>query len=134
VRQVLNTIWPDAPNGIPGNDDLGEMSSWAVFASLGIYPEIPGRAELVIGSPLFPEMTVHRTAGDIVIRADGTDAETPYVQALKVNGKAVTATFLPESFTLQGGTLEFTLGKVPNRTWGVSEADRPPSFDVQESR
>ena len=42
VRQVLNTLWVNKPNGIPGNDDLGEMSSWAVFASMGLYPEIPG--------------------------------------------------------------------------------------------
>lgn len=131
VRQVLNTIWPDAPNGIPGNDDLGEMSSWAVFASMGLYPEIPGRAELVIGSPLFPKITLHRAGGDVVIRADGANSETPYVQALKVNGSAATATFLPESFALKGGTLEFTLGKEPNRNWGVGENDRPPSFDVQ---
>jgi putative alpha-1,2-mannosidase len=48
-----------------------------------------------------------------------------------VDGKAATATFLPESFVLKGGTLEFTLGKEPNRNWGVGERDRPPSFDVQ---
>lgn len=131
VRQVLNTIWPDAPNGIPGNDDLGEMSSWAVFASLGFYPEIPGRAELVIGSPLFPKITVHRAGGDVVIGAPGASADTPYVQSLRVNGKSVTATYVPESFALKGGTLDFTLGKEPNRNWGVRDADRPPSFDVQ---
>jgi predicted alpha-1,2-mannosidase len=131
VRQVLNTIWPDAPNGIPGNDDLGEMSSWAVFASMGLYPEVPGRAELVIGSPLFPKITVHRARGEVVIRARGASADSPYVQAFRVDGKAATATFLPESFVLKGGTLEFTLGKEPNRNWGVGERDRPPSFDVQ---
>jgi putative alpha-1,2-mannosidase len=131
VRQVLNTIWPDAPNGIPGNDDLGEMSSWAVFASLGLYPEIPGRAELVIGSPLFPGITVHRGGGDVVIRAAGASAETPYVQSLRVNGQSDTATYLPESFALKGGTLDFTLGKEPNPNWGVRNEDRPPSFDVQ---
>lgn len=131
VRQVLNTIWPDAPNGIPGNDDLGEMSSWAVFASLGFYPEIPGRAEFVIGSPLFPKVIVHRTGADVVIRAAGAAADTLYIQSLRVNGKSATATYLPESFALKGGTLDFTLGKEPNRNWGVRDQDRPPSFDVQ---
>ena len=77
VRQVLNTIWRNAPDGIPGNDDLGEMSSWAVFASMGLYPEIPGRAELVLGSPLFPSITVHRPGGDVRIVADGAAPDAP---------------------------------------------------------
>ncbi len=129
VRQVLNTIWRNAPNGIPGNDDLGEMSSWAVFAYLGFYPEIPGRAELVLGSPMFPKAVVHRAAGDVVILAEGAAADAPYVQSLEVNGKASTATFLPESFANGGGTLHFKLGKEPNRQWGSEEGDRPPSFE-----
>jgi putative alpha-1,2-mannosidase len=54
VRYVLDHVWKNAPDGVPGNDDLGEMSSWAVFAALGMYPEIPGHAEFVLGSPLFP--------------------------------------------------------------------------------
>ena len=54
VRAILNTLWHDTPGGIPGNDDLGEMSSWYVWAALGMYPEIPGRAELVLASPFFP--------------------------------------------------------------------------------
>ena len=128
VRQVLNTIWPNAPNGIPGNDDLGEMSSWAVFAMMGFYPEIPGRAELVLGSPIFTQVTVHRANGDVHIIATAASTNTPYVQSLKINGKPSTKTWLPESFALKGGTLEFTLGSTPNKSWGVSPGDEPPSF------
>lgn len=129
VRQVLNTIWVNAPKGIPGNDDLGEMSSWAVFASLGFYPEIPGRAELILGSPLFPEAIVHRPGGDIVIHAANASADAPYVKTLKVNGKAFTKTWLPESFALRGGTLDFDLSNTPNKNWGNGNGDQPPSFD-----
>jgi len=129
VRQVLNTIWVNAPNGIPGNDDLGEMSSWAVFASLGFYPEIPGRAELVLGSPLFSKAVIHRPGGDVIINAPGAAADTPYVEALKVNGKPATKTWLPEAFALQGGTLDFELSKTPNQQWGTSDDDQPPSFE-----
>ena len=129
VREVLNTIWPDAPNGIPGNDDLGEMSSWAVFASIGLYPEIPGRAELIIGSPLFTQITIHRPGGDVLIRAPQARAQAPYVQSLRLNGKLTSATFLPESFAAKGGTLDFTLGTTPNRQWGIQPEDRPPSFE-----
>ena len=76
------------------------MSSWAVWAMLGLYPEIPGRAELVLGSPLFAKATVHRPGGDLAITTDGSG---PYVQSLQVDGKPWTKTFLPEQFALRGG-------------------------------
>jgi predicted alpha-1,2-mannosidase len=63
VRKVLNTIWTNSPKGMPGNDDLGEMSSWYVWSAIGMYPEIPGRAELVLGSPLFTSIRIRRAAG-----------------------------------------------------------------------
>ena len=128
VRQVLNTIWKNAPDGIPGNDDLGEMSSWAVFASMGLYPEIPGRAELVLASPLFTKVTIYRRGGDVRITAHAAATNAPYVQALNVNGKPATKTWLPESFAEKGGTLDFTLGETPNKSWGVGMGDEPPSF------
>ncbi len=129
VRQVLNTIWRNAPDGIPGNDDLGEMSSWAVFASMGMYPEIPGRAEFVLGSPLFPHITVHRTGGDIRITAKGAAPDVPYVTSLKVDGKAWSQTWLPESFAAHGGTLDYQLAPTPDKTWGTAASAAPPSFE-----
>lgn len=131
VRQVLNTIWLNAPNGIPGNDDLGEMSSWAVFASLGVYPAIPGRAELVLGSPLFSKAVIHRPGGDITIRASNAAKDHPYIVSMKVNGKSNTRTWLPESFALHGGTLDVELSPQPNPAWGSSSKDAPPSFDAK---
>jgi predicted alpha-1,2-mannosidase len=129
VRQVLNSIWKNAPDGIPGNDDLGEMSSWAVFAYMGLYPEIPGRAELVLGSPIFSKATVHRAGGkDIKITAQGAGTDQPYVQTLKIDGKPSSKTWLPESFALNGGTLAFELGHEPNKNWGTKAGDEPPSF------
>jgi len=128
VRQVLNTIWKNAPDGIPGNDDLGEMSSWAIFASMGLYPEIPGRAEFVLASPLFTKITIHRPAGDIQIGAQSAATNTPYIQGLKLNGRPTTKTWLPESFALKGGHLDFDLGDTPNKNWGIHPGDEPPSF------
>lgn len=128
VRKVLNTIWTNAPNGMPENDDLGEMSSWAVFASLGFYPEIPGRAELVLGSPLFPRIVIHRPGGDVTIHAPAAAADAPYVKGLKVNGRAETKTWLPESFAAHGGTLDFDLSGTPDTKWGTGAGDPPPSL------
>jgi predicted alpha-1,2-mannosidase len=131
VRRVLDTLWVNAPNGIPGNDDLGQMSSWYVFAALGMYPSIPGRAEMVIGSPLFTKAVVHRQGGDITVLAPNAGQGKPYVQSLKVDGKPVDRSWLPESFALKGGTLEFDLGTQPNRQWAGKASDAPPSFDAR---
>jgi len=129
VRRVLNTIWTNSPKGMPGNDDLGEMSSWYVWSAMGMYPEIPGRAELVLGSPLFTAIHIRRAAGDIVVKAHGSGTNAPYVQSLKVNGKTTTKTWLPEGFVEHGGTLEFELSATPNKHWGTSAEDVPPSFE-----
>jgi predicted alpha-1,2-mannosidase len=132
VRQVLDTIWKNAPNGIPGNDDLGEMSSWAVFAAMGMYPEIPGRAELVLGSPLFARVTLHRKDGDVQILRIGEKSESPYVRGVKVNGQRSSKTWLPESFAEHGGRVEFEVSPSPDKTWGTRPDDAPPSFGLRD--
>ena len=129
VRKVLNTIWTNSPKGMPGNDDLGEMSSWFVWSAIGMYPEIPGRAELVLASPLFPEIYIHRTHGDIVVKARGAAADSPYIRSLKVDGQNSTKTWLPESFVEHGGTLEYELSGSPDKSWGIRAEDAPPSFE-----
>jgi putative alpha-1,2-mannosidase len=131
VRQVLDTIWKNAPDGIPGNDDLGEMSSWAVFASMGMYPEIPGRGELVLGSPLFTSIKLHRPGGDVTIVRTGAGLESPYVHAVKLNGKALSKTWLPESFAEHGGNVQFEMSPNADKTWGTGASDVPPSFAVK---
>ncbi|WP_267397356.1 MULTISPECIES: GH92 family glycosyl hydrolase [unclassified Sphingomonas] len=126
VRAAMRQIWTNTPAGISGNDDLGEMSSWYVWSALGLYPLYPGRAELVIGSPLFPAATIDRAAGRMTIRASGAAADAPYVRALRVDGRSSDHAWLPADFVARGGTLDFTLAKEPARAWAI--AVPPPSF------
>jgi hypothetical protein len=129
IRRALNELYSPGPNGISGNDDLGEMSSWYVWSAMGMYPMIPGRAELVLGSPLFEQITIDRPSGQrIVIKAPGAATDTPYVTGLKVDGQGSSRPWLPESFVNTGGTLEYQLSSTPDTTWGASPADIPPSF------
>jgi len=125
VRQAMRQIWTNTPEGMPGNDDLGQMSSWYVWSALGLYPLYPGRADLVIGSPLFTEAVITRPGAKIVVRARGAAMDAPYVQSLQVNGKVSTASWLPASFVQRGGTLDFELGSTKNEQWGAQ--DVPPS-------
>lgn len=128
VRETLNSLWSNDPKGIPGNDDLGEMSSWYVWSAMGLYPEIPGRAELVLGSPLFPDIVIQRPGFAITIKAPEAASTVFYVQSLKVNGKASTRPWLPDTFVTKAGRLEFKLAGDPNKEWGAAPADAPPSF------
>ncbi|MEU0004509.1 GH92 family glycosyl hydrolase [Streptomyces sp. NPDC006314] len=127
VRAAMRQLWSTQPGGIPGNDDLGAMSSWYVFSALGMYPQVPSRAELVLASPLFERVEIHRPQGnDISIRATGAAADAPYVQSLEVNGRSSDRPWLPASFVRDGGRLDYTLSATPNRTWGAGSP--PPSF------
>lgn len=128
VREIEDQDFADSPTGLPGNDDLGEMSSWYVWSALGAYPENPGSSEVVLGSPLFNDIVVHLGDGGTLTEYAGTAADNaPYVRSLTVNGKSWTRTYLPSSFFTKGGTLDWSLATSPSTTWGAAAKDAPPS-------
>ena len=121
VRRIVDTAYGTGPAGLPGNDDLGTMSAWYVFAAMGIFPQVPGRAEMLLGSPVFTHVTLVRGNGvRLTINADTTDT---YVQSVRFNGAARTQSWLPESFVQRGGTVDFTLGTTANTSWGSAPVD-----------
>ncbi|KAA8886176.1 glycoside hydrolase family 92 protein [Nocardia colli] len=130
VGKARDDLFAPTPNGLVGNDDLGTMSAWYVWASLGIYPVIPSRAELFVHSPAFTKAEIVRSSGEqFTITAPGVDS-APYIRALQVNGQPTTKAWLPEAFALSGGTLDFTMGTEPGPDFGTAKADAPPSFGV----
>jgi predicted alpha-1,2-mannosidase len=133
VRQAMNQLFSPHPGGLPGNDDLGTVSAWYVWAALGLYPEIPGVGDLVIGSPLFPQITLHLAHGEVTITAPGASDTTPYVQSLTVDCQPYSKPWLPLAAIAKGATLQFTLGTTPNSAWGADRADAPPSFAIGEA-
>jgi predicted alpha-1,2-mannosidase len=128
VRAAMEQIWTNAPSGISGNDDLGEMSSWYAWAALGMYPLYPGRAEMVLGSPLFEEAVIERPGGRVTVEASDAAMDAPYIKAMTVNGAANGKPWLPASFAQTGGSLAYTLSKTPDKAWGANPSDAPPSF------
>jgi hypothetical protein len=137
VRRIVNQNWTNTTGGITGNDDLGTMSAWNVWASLGLYPYNPARAELVLASPLFPHVEIRRPGGQaIAIDAPGADADTMYVSALKVDGADSDRPWVPASLVADGGTLSYTLSATPS-AWGAGtpplSLSDPPRIDVSAS-
>lgn len=124
IRKVLNGQYNSRPDGLPGNDDLGSMGAWYVFASIGLFPEIPGVGGFSINSPVFPEIVLHLANGDLVIK--GGDEKKEYIQGLKINGKKSDSTWIDWNDIKNGGTLDYSLSTKPDKAWGTSVA--PPSF------
>jgi predicted alpha-1,2-mannosidase len=129
VHQLLTSVYSATPGGEPGNDDLGAMSSWYVWSSLGMYPETPGAPVLALGAPIFPRVEMSLAHGrHVTIAAPGASTST-YVHGLKVNGRSWTAAWLPSNLVTGSTTaLAFTLGATPDTSWGAAAQDAPPSY------
>ena len=125
VHRVFNEMYTSEPTGLPGNDDLGTMGAWYVFASIGIYPMIPGVAGFSVNTPQFEKAIVNLPQGRLTITGGST--ETPYINSLKINGKKYKSTWIDWGFIKNGGTIDFESSKTPNKTWG--ENTEPPSFN-----
>jgi predicted alpha-1,2-mannosidase len=131
VRRIIRELFKTSPDGLPGNDDGGAISSWAVWGMIGMFPEIPGVGGFVLGSPVFSSVTLRPENGHeihiIGINAADTDQ---YVNSLKLNGQPTSQLWLPASVILgePDTTLEFTLTNTPNVNWGNADSDAPPSF------
>src|SRR3989440_1934 len=128
VRRIVTGLYHATPGGEPGNDDVGALSSWYVWAALGLYPQTPGVPLLVVGSPLFPHAEIDAGPGRrIVVDAPGAAADRPYVHGLRVDGRPTGQTWqaLPERGVTR---LDFTLAATPDTRWGTGRDDAPPSF------
>ncbi len=96
VRNVVNQLYQPTPGGLPGNDDLGTMSAWYVWAALGMYPEVPGTPGFALASPLFAHAVVHWSGGQrvLVISGNGANAGSPYVQSMTLDGRPYAGSWL----------------------------------------
>lgn len=136
VHRLLTSVYSATPGGEPGNDDLGAMSSWLVWAYLGMYPETPGAPVLVLGAPVFPKVTIRTGNGHRVVISAPDASTSTYVNALHVNGKTWTKDWLPASLIVgsqTGGSdgvtrLSFEMSAKPNTAWAATPANSPPSF------
>jgi predicted alpha-1,2-mannosidase len=128
VVRAAMTLFTTGPDGMTGNDDLGTMSAWYVFSSLGLYPTMSGADFLTLSSPQFPTATVRTGDGTLTISAPGASDANRYIQRVTLNGSAVSKTWLAWSAVARGGTLTHTLGTGPS-SWGTSIAAEPPSVN-----
>jgi len=132
VRRVLKENYRDAPDGVPGNDDCGAMSSWAVLSMMGIYSVDPGSLAYELVSPVFAKVVVHLQppyAGTaFTITTTKSPSSTPYIQNVTLDGREHARNWIAFHDITDGGTLHFDLGASPDKHWGASPEDAPPSL------
>lgn len=124
INRVLNEQYSSKIDGLPGNDDLGTMGAWYVFACIGLYPEIPGVGGFTVNTPIFSLVKVHLKKGDIVIK--GGSEKNIYIHSMKLNGKPYDSTWIDWDELSNGATIDYGTSSKPDTKWGTKIL--PPSF------
>lgn len=122
VRHIMDTEYINAPGGLSGNDDAGQMSAWYIFAAMGFYPVCPGTPVYMLASPSFKRMTINLENGKkFTMIAKNASLENIYIQSVRLNGQTYDKNYFTHQNIVSGGTFEFIMGAEPNKSWGSSE-------------
>lgn len=125
LRKMLNEMYLDQPDGLSGNEDVGQMSAWYILSSVGLYQVDPVGGRFVIGSPLFDKATVNMGGGKtFTVVAKNNSDKNIYVQSARLNGKTLKNSYVDFNDIRHGGTLELVMGPKPSK-WATAAAYRP---------
>jgi len=127
VRQIMDSMYADQPDGLSGNEDCGQMSAWLVLSAMGFYPVTPGEPTYAIGTPWFEKTTIRLDNGNtFTLKAPGVSAKKHYIKKTLHNGQLWPKTYISHEMITKGGTLEFDMDNKPS-DWGTNAGDCPVS-------
>lgn len=114
VSELLKKYYTTRPDGIPGNEDTGTMSAWAIFSMIGLYPDIPGDPSYTLTTPVFDKVTLHLDPkfypnGDITIETDRTSPSQQYIKSITIGGKKLNGFRIAHRQLMEGKTLKMQL-------------------------
>lgn len=119
VDYILSHMYSDLPDGLQGNEDCGQMSSWYVFSALGFYPVNPSDGMYVFGRPIFDKVVLKLPENKVFeIRVNNNSEENKYIQSIELNGQPYNKLYISHADIMAGGTLVFTMGSRPNEQFG----------------
>jgi putative alpha-1,2-mannosidase len=128
----MTQLYDASPQGYPGDEDQGGLSSWYVLNAMGIYSVCPGTDQYVLGSPLFNKVTLTLEDGkEFIIEAEDNSAENIYIHSAALNGEAFSKNWITYADIMQGGVLKFVMSDKPNKKRGADREDRPYSVSVK---
>ncbi|MCK5731212.1 MAG: glycoside hydrolase family 92 protein, partial [Draconibacterium sp.] len=111
----------------------GQTSAWYVFSAMGFYPVCPGTDEYIFGAPLFDKITLKLETGNkFIINAKNNSRENIYVDKIELNGKTWDKNYVEHSTIQDGGEINFTMTKLPNKKRGISENSYPYSMSNED--
>ncbi len=127
IRNILDSLYQDTPEGLCGNDDCGQLSAWYVFSAIGFYPVNPAEGAYIIGNPYFENVLIETGGGKpFIVTAKNVSNTSKYIQSATLNGNQLNRLYVTHNEILQGAIVVFEMGEDPNMTWGVSEVAIPP--------
>lgn len=128
VRYILDHLYSDKPDGLCGNEDVGQMSAWYVLSAIGLYQVNPANGIFVFGSPVMDEVniTVHKKKSLHIIVKDNSQ-ENRYIQHIQFRGKNYSKAYITYQDLMAGGEMFIQMGPKPSATWGIEKSDRPVS-------
>ncbi len=131
LKQIVASQYKPTPDGLVGNDDLGQMSAWLVFTAMGFYPLAPASNEYVIGRPFVTEAILH-LPGDKMFHvvAENLSDTNGYVAKVLLNGNPLQRSYIRHEEIMSGGELRFIMSDHPNKIWATEESARP--FSITE--
>ena len=135
LKQIVESQYKPGPDGLSGNDDLGQMSAWLVFTALGFYPVAPGSNQYVIGRPFLNRATLNLPNGKrFTVVAERLSDANRYVGKVTLNGEPLARGWLTPREIVAGGELRFTMQAAPNKRWATGKAARPYSMSTEPKR
>ncbi len=128
IRKIDQEFFTAKPDGLCGNEDVGQMSAWYIFSALGFYPVNPANGAYVFGSPLLNAATISLPGNKkFNIKVLHNSAANKYIQKILLNGQPYTKSYILHQTVAKGGKLEIYMGNQPSPTFGVAVKDRPLS-------
>ena len=120
IRQIMSTLYSNKPDGLCGNEDMGQMSAWYVFSALGFYPVNPADGRYVFGTPQFSEIAVSLpNKKTFKVKATNLSDKNSYIKEVMLNGKVCEKGYITHQQLLEGGTLEFLMSDKPGKVFSM---------------
>jgi len=126
LKQIVDSQYKPTPDGLVGNDDLGQMSAWLVFTALGFYPVAPASNQYVLGRPFVDKAMIHLPNGEsLTVSSVGMTEAQSFLKDVLLNGKSLDRSYVTHEELMQGGELKFVFSSEKDAAWS-HRALRPP--------
>lgn len=120
IREVMSKFYFDQPDGLAGNEDVGQMSAWYILSSLGFYQVEPAGGKYIFGSPIVDKAVINVGNGKtFTINVENNSKENIYIQSVTLNGVKHNDIYFLQKDIMSGGIMNITMGNTPSKEWGI---------------